>query len=146
MLDAFIVRYADAIEESRTISIALASDPECQMVFCNGVLQTEDSVFRVPELGIDTVFLQMQSRIEKGAFEGNSSATTLVLDSGWGSIELEDGCLAGGNVQTIVCTDEDIAAKVEKRKAAAGAPNATVTVLEESREGFVYYTVSAAYR
>lgn len=140
VLDAFIVRYADAIEESRTISIALASDPECQMVFCNGVLQTEDSVFRVPELGIDTVFLQMQSRIEKGAFEGNSSATTLVLDSGWGSIELEDGCLAGGNVQTIVCTDEDIAAKVEKRKAAAGAPNATVTVLEESREGFVYYT------
>lgn len=140
VLDAFIVRYADAIEESRTISIALASDPECQMVFCNGVLQTEDSVFRVPELGIDTVFLQMQSRIEKGAFEGNSSATTLVLDSGWESIELEDGCLAGGNVQTIVCTDEDIAAKVEKRKAAAGAPNATVTVLEESREGFVYYT------
>ena len=57
-----------------------------------------------------------------------------------GSIELEDGCLAGGNVQTIVCTDEDIAAKVEKRKAAAGAPNATVTVLEESQEGFVYYT------
>lgn len=140
VLDAFIVRYADAIEESRTISIALASDPECQMAFCNGVLQTEESVFRVPELGIDTVFLQMQSRIEKGAFEGNSSATTLVLDSGCESIELEDGCLAGGNVQTIVCTDEDIAAKVEQRKAAAGAPNATVTVLEGSREGFVYYT------
>ena len=140
VLDAFIVRYADAIEESRTISIALASDPECQMAFCNGVLQTEESVFRVPELGIDTVFLQMQSRIEKGAFEGNSSATTLVLDSGCESIELEDGCLAGDNVQTIVCTDEDIAAKVEQRKAAAGAPNATVTVLEGSREGFVYYT------
>ena len=140
VLDAFIVRYVDAIEESGTISIALASDPKCQMAFCNGVLQTEDSVFRVPELGIDTVFLQMQSRIEKGAFEGNSSATTLVLDSGCESIELEDGCLAGGNVQTIVCTNEDIAAKVEQRKAAAGAPNATVTVLEGSREGFVYYT------
>lgn len=140
VLDAFIVRYADAIEKSGRISIALASDPECQMAFYNGVLQTEDSVFRVPELGIDTVMLQMQSRIEKGAFEGNSSTTTLVLDSGWGVIELEDGCLAGGNVQTIVCTNEDIAAKVEQRKAAAGAPNATVTVLEGSREGFVYYT------
>ena len=146
VLDAFIVRYADAIEESRTISIALASDPECQMAFCNGVLQTEDSVFRVPELGIDTVFLQMQSRIEKGAFEGNSSATTLVLDSGEKVdsgeelIELEDGCLAGGNVQTIVCKNEDMAAEVERGKAAAGAPNATVTVFEESREGFAYYT------
>lgn len=39
-----------------------------------------------------------------------------------------------------MCTNEDIAAKVEQRKAAAGAPNATVTVLEGSREGFVYYT------
>lgn len=140
VLDAFVVRYANAIEESGMLSIALASDPECQMAFYNGVLQTEDSVFRVPELGIDTVMLQMQSRIEKGAFEGNSSTTTLVLDSGWGFIELEEGCLAGGNVQTIVCTNEDIAAKVEQRKAAAGAPNATVTVLEGSREGFVYYT------
>ena len=140
VLDAFVVRYANAIEESGMLSIASASNPECQMAFYNGVLQTEDSVFRVPELGIDTVMLQMQSRIEKGAFEGNSSTTTLVLDSGRGFIELEDGCLAGGNVQTIVCTNEDIAAKVEQRKAAAGAPNATVTVLEGSREGFVYYT------
>lgn len=140
VLDAFIVRYADAIKELDTISIALASDPECQMAFCNGVLQTEESVLRVPELGIDTVLLQMQSRIEKGAFEGNSSATTLILDSGWGFVELEDGCLAGGNVQTIVCRNEEMAAEVEQRKAAAGAPNATVTVHEESREGFEYYT------
>ena len=140
VLDAFVVRYADAIEESGTLSIALASNPECQMVFYNGMLQTEDSVFRVPESGIDTVLLQMQSRIEKGAFEGNSSTTTLVLDSARESIELEDGCLTGGNVQTIVCKSEEMAAKVEQRKAAAGAPNATVTVFEESQEGFVYYT------
>lgn len=140
VLDAFIVRYADAIKESGTISIALASDPKYQMAFCNGVLQTEDSVLRVPESGIDTVLLQMQSRIEKGAFEGNSSTTTLVLDSAREHIELEDGCLAGGNVQTIVCKSEEMATEVEQRKAAAGAPNATVTVFEESREGFVYYT------
>ena len=140
VLDAFVVRYADAIEESGTLSITLVSNPECQMVFYNGMLQTEDSVFRVPESGIDTVLLQMQSRIEKGAFEGNSSTTTLVLDSARESIELEDGCLTGGNVQTIVCKSEEMAAKVEQRKAAAGAPNATVTVFEESQEGFVYYT------
>ena len=140
-LDAFIVRYADAIEESGTLSIASASNPECQMVFYNGVLQTEDSVFRVPESGIDTVLVQLPFRIEKGAFEGNSSTTTLVLDSAWGFIELEDGCLAGGNVQTIVCKNETMAAEIEQRKAAAGAPNATVVTLEGSREGFVYYTV-----
>lgn len=140
VLDAFVVRYADAIEESGTLSITLASNPECQMVFYNGMLQTEDSVFRVPESGIDTVLLQMQSRIEKGAFEGNSSTTTLVLDSARESIELEDGCLTGGNVQTIVCKSEEMAAKVEQRKAAAGAPNATVTVFKGSQEGFVYYT------
>ena len=140
VLDAFVVRYADAIEESGTLSITLASNPECQMAFYNGMLQTEDSVFRVPESGIDTVLVQLPFRIEKGAFEGNSSTTTLVLDSARESIELEDGCLAGGNVQTIVCKSEEMAAKVEQRKAAAGAPNATVTVFEESQEGFVYYT------
>ena len=141
VLDAFIVRYADAIEESGTLSIASASDPECQMAFYNGMLQTEDAVFRVPESGIESVLVQLPSRIEKGAFEGNSSTTTLVLDSGSESIELEDGCLAGGNVQTIVCKTEEMAVEVEQRKAAAGAPNATVTVLEGSREGFIYYTV-----
>ena len=140
VLDAFVVRYADAIEESGTLSITLASNPECQMVFYNGMLQTEDSVFRVPESGIDTVLVQLPFRIEKGAFEGNSSTTTLVLDSAWEYIELEDGCLAGGNVQTIVCKSEEMATEVEQRKAAAGAPNAAVTVFEESREGFVYYT------
>lgn len=140
VFDAFVVRYADAIEESGTLSITLASNPECQMVFYNGMLQTEDSVFRVPESGIDTVLVQLPFRIEKGAFEGNSSTTTLVLDSAWEYIELEDGCLAGGNVQTIVCKSEEMATEVEQRKAAAGAPNATVTVFEESQEGFVYYT------
>lgn len=140
VLDAFVVRYADAIEESGTLSITLASNPECQMVFYNGMLQTEDSVFRVPESGIDTVLVQLPFRIEKGAFEGNSSTTTLVLDSAWEYIELEDGCLAGGNVQTIVCKSEEMTTEVEQRKAAAGAPNAAVTVFEESREGFVYYT------
>ena len=141
VLDAFVVRYASAIEESGTLSVASASDPECQMVFYNGVLQTEDSVFRVPESGIDTVLVQLPFRIEKGAFEGNSSTTTLVLDSAWEFIELEDGCLAGGNVQTIVCKNETMAAEVEQRKAAAGAPDATVVVIEGSQEGFIYYTV-----
>ena len=142
VLDAFVVRYASAIEESGTLSVASASDPECQMVFYNGVLQTEDSVFRVPESGIDTVLVQLPFRIEKGAFEGNSSTTTLVLDSAWEFIELEDGCLAGGNVQTIVCKNETMAAEVEQRKAAAGAPDATVVVIEGSQEGFIYYTVN----
>ena len=67
--------------------------------------------------------------------------TTLVLDSAWEFIELEDGCLAGGNVQTIVCKNETMAAEVEQRKAAAGAPDATVVVIEGSQEGFIYYTV-----
>lgn len=141
----FIAEHASELDDAYSVYLAPASNPKVQFMYSQGLVysldsQMESDLYCVLDTGSNIALVQISNNIMKGAFAGNTSVDTLVLMPWFGDeITLEDGCLAGGSVQTIVCATDEQAAYVEQHKAAAGAPDARVIKVGLSREGYLYY-------
>ena len=141
----FIAEHANELEDAYSVYITPASQPNVQLMYSQGLVynmnsQLESDLCYVLDTGSNTALVQISNKILKGAFTGNTSVDTLVLMPWFGDeITFEDGCLAGGSVQTIVCATDDQVAYAEQHKAAAGAPNARVIKMSLSQEGYLYY-------
>ena len=141
----FIAEHAEELENAYGVYVSPASSPNVQLMYSQGLVYSLDSELEsdlccVLDTGSNIALVQISNNIMKGAFAGNTSVDTLVLMP-WFSeeIALEDGSLAGGSVQTIVCATDEQVAYVEQHKAAAGAPNAHVIKMSLSQEGYLYY-------
>lgn len=141
----FITEHAGELDDAYSVYLAPASNPKVQFMYSQGLVysldsQMESDLYCVLDTGSNIALVQISNNIMKGAFAGNTSVDTLVLMPWFGDeITLEDGCLAGGSVQTIVCATDEQVAYVEQHKAAAGAPNARVIKMSLSQEGYLYY-------
>ena len=141
----FIVEHAEELENAYSVYLAPASNPKVQFMYSQGLVysldsQMESDLYCVLDTGSNIALVQISNNIMKGAFAGNTSVDTLVLMPWFGDeIALEDGCLAGGSVRTIVCATDEQVAYVEQHKAAAGAPDARVIKMSLSQEGYLYY-------
>ena len=141
----FIVEHAEELENAYGVYVSPASSPDVQLMYSQGLVYSLDSELEsdlccVLDTGSNIALVQISNNIMKGAFAGNTSVDTLVLMPWFGDeVTLEDGCLAGGSVQTIVCATDEQVAYVEQHKAAAGAPNARVIKMSLSQEGYLYY-------
>lgn len=141
----FIAEHAEELENAYGVYVSPASSPDVQLMYSQGLVYSLDSELEsdlccVLDTGSNIALVQFSNNIMKGAFAGNTSVDTLVLMP-WFSDEvtLEDGSLAGGSVQTIVCATDEQVAYVEQHKAAAGAPNAHVIKMGLSQDGYLYY-------
>ena len=141
----FIVEHASELDDAYSVYLAPASNPKVQFMYSQGLVysldsQMESDLYCVLDTGSNIALVQISNNIMRGAFVGNTSVDTLVLMP-WFSdeIALEDGCLAGGSVRTIVCATDEQVAYVEQHKAAAGAPDARVIKMSLSQEGYLYY-------
>ena len=141
----FIAEHASELEDAYSVYITPASQPNVQLMYSQGLVYNMNSQFEsdlcyVLDTGSNIALVQISNNIMKGAFAGNTSVDTLVLMPWFGDeITLEDGCLAGGSAQTIVCATDEQVAYAEQHKAAAGAPNARVIKMSLSQEGYLYY-------
>lgn len=141
----FIVEHAEELENAYSVYLAPASNPKVQFMYSQGLVysldsQMESDLYCVLDTGSNIALVQISNNIIKGAFAGNTSVDTLVLMPWFGDeIALEDGCLAGGSVRTIVCATDEQVAYVEQHKAAAGAPDARVIKMSLSQDGYLYY-------
>ena len=141
----FIVEHASELDDAYSVYLAPASNPKVQFMYSQGLVysldsQMESDLYCVLDTGSSIALVQISNNIIKGAFAGNTSVDTLVLMPWFGDeVTLEDGSLAGGSVQTIVCATDEQVAYVEQHKAAAGAPDARVIKVGLSREGYLYY-------
>ncbi len=141
----FITAHASELDDAYSVYLAPASNPKVQFMYSQGLVysldsQMESDLYCVLDTGSNIALVQISNNIIKGAFAGNTSVDTLVLMPWFGDeVTLEDGCLAGGSVQTIVCATDEQVAYVEQHKAAAGAPDAQVIKVGLSREGYLYY-------
>lgn len=141
----FIVEHASELDDAYSVYLAPASNPKVQFMYSQGLVysldsQMESDLYCVLDTGSNIALVQISNNIIKGAFAGNTSVDTLVLMPWFGDeVTLEDGSLAGGSVQTIVCATDEQVAYVEQHKAAAGAPDARVIKVGLSREGCLYY-------
>lgn len=141
----FITEHASELDDAYNVYLAPVSNPKVQFMYSQGLVysldsQMESDLYCVLDTGSNIALVQISNNIIKGAFAGNTSVDTLVLMPWFGDeIALEDGCLAGGAVQTIVCATDEQVAYVEQRKAAAGAPDARVIKVGLSQEGYLYY-------
>lgn len=141
----FIAEHAEELENAHGVYVSPASNPDVQLMYSQGLVYSLDSELEsdlccVLDTGSNIALVQISNNIMKGAFAGNTSVDTLVLMPWFGDeIALEDGCLAGGSVRTIVCATDEQVAYVEQRKAAAGAPDAQVIKVSLSQEGYLYY-------
>ena len=140
----FISMYANDLDSASGNTIALSSNSEVKLSLDRGVLTSGSRVVAVADVGSSWAEIAKMGKkavaIGSGAFKDNQTVDTVVL-SGAGSYELEDGCFKGGAVDTVVCATERQAEYVRGRLEAAGAPDATVTVLEHNGDGFYYYAV-----
>ncbi len=141
----FIAEHAEELENAHGVYVSPASNPDVQLMYSQGLVcsldsELESDLYYVLDTGSNIALVQISNNIMKGAFAGNTSVDTLVLMPWFGDgIALEDGCLAGGSVRTIVCATDEQVAYVEQRKAAAGAPDAQVIKVSLSQEGYLYY-------
>lgn len=141
----FIAEHAEELENAHGVYVSPASNPDVQLMYSQGLMYSLDSelesdLYYVLDTGSNIALVQISNNIMKGAFAGNTSVDTLVLMPRFGDeVALEDGSLAGGSVQTIVCATDEQVAYVEQHKAAAGAPNASVIKVNLSQDGYLYY-------
>lgn len=141
----FIAEHAEELENAYGVYVSPASNPDVQLMYSQGLVYSLDSELEsdlccVLDTGSNIALVQISNNIMKGAFAGNTSVDTLVLMPWFGDeVTLEDGSLAGGSVQTIVCATDEQVAYVEQHKAAAGAPNASVIKVNLSQDGYLYY-------
>ena len=141
----FITEHASELDDAYSVYLAPASNPKVQFMYSQGLVysldsQMESDLYCVLDTGSNIALVQISNNIIKGAFAGNTSVDTLVLMPWFGDeVTLEDGSLAGGSVQTIVCATDEQVAYVEQHKAAAGAPDAQVIKVGLSQEGYLYY-------
>lgn len=141
----FIAEHAEELENAYGVYVSPASSPNVQLMYSQGLVYSLDSELEsdlccVLDTGSNIALVQFSNNIMKGAFAGNTSVDTLVLMPWFADeVTLEDGSLAGGSVQTIVCATDEQVAYVEQHKAAAGAPNAHVIKMSLSQDGYLYY-------
>lgn len=141
----FIAEHAEELENAYGVYVSPASSPNVQLMYSQGLVYSLDSELEsdlccVLDTGSNIALVQFSNNIMKGAFAGNTSVDTLVLMPWFADeVTLEDGSLAGGSVQTIVCATDEQVAYVEQHKAAAGAPNAHVIKMGLSQDGYLYY-------
>jgi len=141
----FITAHASELDDAYSVYLASASNPKVQFMYSQGLVysldsQMESDLYCVLDTGSNIALVQISNTIMKGAFAGNTSVDTLVLMPWFGDeVTLEDGSLAGGSVQTIVCATDEQVAYVEQHKAAAGAPDTRVIKTNLSQEGYLYY-------
>ena len=140
---AFLAEYASAFTAKSGNTISLASRPEVALSAESGVLTHGSTVVKIADLGSSWAVLPGDAdktvTLAARCLVGNETVDTIVF-TGAGDCELDDGSLAGSTVSTIVCANERQAASVRRRLAAAGAPDAQVTVLEHTDDDFWYYT------
>lgn len=141
----FIAEHTDELENAYGVFVSPASNPNVQLMYTQGLVYNmeshlESDLCYVLDTGSNIAMVQISNNIMKGAFAGNTSVDTLVLMPRFDDkVTLEDGSLAGGSVRTIVCATDEQVAYVERRKAAAGAPDARVVKAGLSQDGYLYY-------
>ena len=141
----FITEHAGELERAYGVYVSPASNPDVQLMYSQGLVYNMNSQLKsdlcyVLDTGSNIALVQISNTIMKGAFTGNTSVNTLVLMPWFAdNVTLEDGSLAGGSVQTIVCVTDEQVAYVEQHKAAAGAPDARVIKASLSQDGYLYY-------
>ncbi len=141
----FIAEHTDELENAYGVFVSPASNPNVQLMYSQGLVYNinsplESDLCYVLDTGSNIAMVQNSNNIMKGAFAGNTSVDTLVLMPWFdGKVTLENGSLAGGSVRTIVCATDEQVAYVERRKAAAGAPDARVVKASLSQDGCLYY-------
>ena len=141
----FITEHAGELERAYGVYVSPASNPDVRLMYSQGLVynmnsQLEGDLCYVLDTGSNIALVQISNTIMKGAFTGNTSVNTLVLMPWFAdNVTLEDGSLAGGSVQTIVCVTDEQVAYVEQHKAAAGAPDARVIKASLSQDGYLYY-------
>ena len=141
----FISAYAGDFTAASGNTVSLASRPNVILSVDRGVMSAGSSVAKVVDVGSSWAEIgtdgKKATRLGERCFAGNDMVDTVVL-SGIGSYELADGCFADSAVSTVVCATQEQASYVKGRLAAAGAADADVVVLQQSKDGFSYYTVS----
>ena len=141
----FIAEHADELDNADGVYLSPASKPHVQLMYSQGLVyntnsQRKSDLCYVLDTGSNIALVQFSNNIMKGAFTGNASVNTLVLMPWFAdNVTLEDGSLAGGSVQTVVCVTDEQVAYVEQHKAAAGAPDARVIKASLSQDGYLYY-------
>ena len=141
----FITEHAGELERAYGVYVSPASNPDVRLMYSQGLVynmnsQLESDLCYVLDTGSNIALVQICNTIMKGAFTGNASVNTLVLMPWFAdNVTLEDGSLAGGSVQTIVCVTDEQVAYVEQHKAAAGAPDARVIKASLSQDGYLFY-------
>lgn len=141
----FIAEHTDELENAYGVFVSPTSNPNVQLMYSQGLVYNmeshlESDLCYVLDTGSNIAMVQISNNIMKGAFAGNASVDTLVLMPWFDDkVTLEDGSLAGGSVRTIVCATDEQVAYVERRKAAAGAPDARVIKASLSQDGYLYY-------
>ena len=141
----FIAEHVDELDNADGVYLSPASKSHVQLMYSQGLVyntnsQRKSDLCYVLDTGSNIALVQFSNNIMKGAFAGNTSVDTLVLMPWFDDkVTLEDGSLAGGFVQTIVCVTDEQVAYVEQHKAAAGAPDARVIKASLSQDGYLYY-------
>lgn len=139
MLDKFVTNNTAALNEGYGNTLSLASEPSTQYRLDNGKVYSDDLLKFVVNTGSNTIFTDGLHTIASGCFEGNGSATTIVLSDG-GDYAFEADSLAGSAVATIVCQNEAQRKAVQAQLDAAGAPDAMAVLSDVSTEGYRYFT------
>lgn len=141
----FIAEHADELDNADGVYLSPVSKPHVQLMYSQGLVyntnsQRKSDLCYVLDTGSNIALVQFSNNIMKCAFAGNTSVDTLVLMPWFDdNVTLEDGSLAGGSVQTIVCVTDEQVAYAEQHKAAAGAPDARVIKASLSQDGYLYY-------
>lgn len=141
VFEAFATANRETFTQATGNTVSPKSDPSKQYSFSNDTLICDDEAVRFVDTGVDLVRVAKAHKLTAGCLDNCPNITTLVLTDR-SAYTLEDNCLAGSTVRTIVCSTEEQEAYVTSRLEAAGAaPDSVyVTCASTSDEGYRFFT------
>ena len=140
VLDAFATANRAVLDEASGNTVSPKSNPNKRYFFSNDTLISNDEAVHFVDTGVDVVRVAKAHTLTAGCLDNCPNITTLILTDDAPYV-LEDGCLAGSAVNTIVCSTDEQWSYVDSRLAAAGADPDSIhtTKATTSDEGYRYY-------
>ena len=140
VLDAFATANRAVLDEASGNTVSPKSNPLKRYFFSNDTLISDDEAVHFVDTGIDIARVAKAHTLTAGCLDNCPNITTLILTDDAPYV-LEDGCLAGSAVNTIVCSTDEQWSYVDSRLAAAGADPDSIhtTKATTSDEGYRYY-------
>lgn len=141
IFEAFAIANRETLTQAAGNTISPTSDPSKKYFFSNETLICNDNAVRFVDTGVDLVRIAQAHKLTANCLDNCPNITTLVLTDS-APYTLEDNCLVGSAVRTIVCSTEEQEAYVTSRLEAAGAaPDSVyVTCASTSDEGYRFFT------